>query len=366
MELSKIVIGTMRFRNKKSAISIIKKAIDCGFNYIDTSPAYCYKSENENSEAWVGEALLDAGYRNRVLVSSKCSPGNGGLGFCPFNRSKGLGVEKQEQFDSVFDQTLQRMKLETLDYYHLWTTHTMEQFDRAMRPRHWYDAAMRHRALGHFSQLGLTTHADAATVISFLKTGKFSTVTIPFNVLNRAQLPLVDYCEKNNIRVIAMNPLAGGLLAANARLKELAFRYLLSFPTLHILVGFTTLPQVDYAKRMLDTAPQYKKSRDQILSIVDSVIDSNETRCTGCGYCLPCPNNINVGACLAYYNLYKYMKLPEAKKTFTDKQWDDGLRLDRCSFCGTCTVKCPNQLPLRSIIKDAQSALYANQAKKIR
>jgi predicted aldo/keto reductase-like oxidoreductase len=36
MELSRIVIGAMRFKDRKSAINVIRFAIDCGFNYIDT------------------------------------------------------------------------------------------------------------------------------------------------------------------------------------------------------------------------------------------------------------------------------------------------------------------------------------------
>ena len=36
------------------------------------------------------------------------------------------------------------------------------------------------------------------------------------------------------------------------------------------------------------------------------------SRCTACGYCMPCPHHINVGASLAYYNAFKYMNLGEA------------------------------------------------------
>ena len=46
MQMSKIIIGAMRFRDRFSAISTIRAAIDTGFNYIDTSPAYCYTDDN--------------------------------------------------------------------------------------------------------------------------------------------------------------------------------------------------------------------------------------------------------------------------------------------------------------------------------
>jgi Fe-S oxidoreductase len=52
------------------------------------------------------------------------------------------------------------------------------------------------------------------------------------------------------------------------------------------------------------------------------------------------------------------MKIPHAKKSFKEKQWEDGLRLDRCTACGACSARCPNQLPLQDIIRDAQKLLY--------
>jgi uncharacterized protein len=358
MQRSKIVIGAMRFRDRKSAVEIIRRAVDAGFNYIDTSPCYCYKSETENSEAWVGDALSDPSYRSRVMVSTKCAPGDGGVGLGPFVPKSGFGVRTAQQVEQVAGQSLRRLNLPSIDYYHLWTTHTMEQFNAAMQPQGWYDGAAGCRQKGLFSHIGLTTHADPDMIIAFLESGKFETVTMPLNVVDLTRLPVVDYCRKKGIPMIAMNPLGGGFCAAHSALKELAFRYLMALENVHILVGFSAPAEVDYARWILDTAPQYKKSGQEILAKVDGLIDAKEPRCTGCGYCQPCPNGINLGACLAFYNVHKYLKVHLAKKGFLEKQWDNSMRLDRCAFCGTCSKRCPNRLALHDIIKDAQGQLY--------
>jgi uncharacterized protein len=357
MEPSRIVIGAMRFRDRKSAIETIRFAIDCGFNYIDTSPCYCYVDEAENSEAWVGEAVNDPRYRDRVMVSTKSSAGDGGLGLGQFNPKSGFGVRSPEQLRQVFNQSLGRMNLSGVDYYHLWTTHTQEQFDAAMKKGSWYDGVMEHKK--QWKHLGITSHGDAAAVISFLESGKFETVTIPFNVINTTRSAVVDYCEKKNIPVIAMNPLAGGFLAAHAGLKELALRFLLTFTNLRILVGFTSIPEVKYAKKILDTAVARPSDREKIRAKVDALIGAEGPRCTACGYCAPCPQSVNLGACLSYYNVYRYMRIKQAKKTFLQSQWNDTLRLDRCTSCGLCRQRCPNRLPLEAIIKDAKESLYA-------
>ncbi|HUI91429.1 MAG TPA: aldo/keto reductase [Chitinivibrionales bacterium] len=358
MKLSKILIGAMRFKDRASAAEIIHKAIDCGFNYIDTSPCYCYKSEKENSEAWVGAALATAGYRERVMVSTKCAPGDGGRGLGPFVASQGFGVRTTAHLAQMFKQSLARLGLPRLDFYHLWTTHTREQFEAAMQPGGWYDGVMEQKQKGMFDHLGITTHADPDTIIAFLETGKFETVTMPLNVIDLTRLKTVDYCAKKGIPVIAMNPLAGGFCAANSRLKELALRYLMALPNVHILIGFSAVNEVDYAKWILDTSPEHKQTAEQILKKVDTLIGAREPRCTACGYCQPCPQGINLGSCLSYYNIYKYMKLPHAKKAFKEKQWEASLKLDKCTACGTCSTRCPNQLPLDRIIADAKKLLY--------
>lgn len=355
MKHSKILIGGMRFKDGESARAIIHKAIDCGFNYIDTSPMYCRKDEEENSETWVGAALKDPKYRDRVMVSTKCSPGDGGLGLGEFRPEGGFGVRSKKKLQQVFEQSLRRMNLSRVDWYHLWTTHTMEQLEEAMKPGGWYDGVMVNK--DKWDHLGVTTHATSDIIIEFLETGKFESVTLPLNVINTTRLKAVEYCNKQGITVIAMNPFAGGFLAQHEKLKELALRYLMRLDV-HLLIGFSAVEEVEYAKWIEDTMDDYELTAAEILEEVGKLLDCSEERCTACGYCSPCPQNINVGASLSYYNLFKYMHLDSAKKAFNEKQWEDGLKLKKCVQCGICENRCPNNLPVLSIIKDAQELLY--------
>jgi predicted aldo/keto reductase-like oxidoreductase len=357
MEMSKIVIGAMRFKDRESAIATIHAAIDAGCNYIDCGPCYCYQSEAENSERWVGEAINHPDYRNRIMVSAKCSPGNGGWQLGELNAEKGFGVRSAKDLNRLFDQSKDRIGVDRFDYYHMWTTHTMEQLQEAFKPGGWYEG-VKGRG-GEWDHLGITTHADSKTIIQFLETGAFEVVTLPLNVVNTTRMDVVDYCAERNITVIAMNPLAGGFLAANERLKELALRFLFSLDNVHPLIGFASPEEAAYAHQILQSQAAYGRTTGQILQEAAELIHSDEPRCTACGYCQPCPEGINVGACLSYYNVYKYMKLVEAKEAFVNKQWEDGLRLDRCKSCGICESRCPNRLPVTAIIDDARTLLYA-------
>ncbi len=355
MDMSKIIIGAMRFKNRESAAEVIHRAIDAGFNYIDTSPCYCYQSETENSESWIGEAMTRPGYRERVMLSTKCAPGNGGMGMGEFD-PKGFGVRSVDQLRTVFETSLRRLGVSKVDYYHLWTTHTMEQFSEAQKPGGWLDGVRSMKSC--WDHLGITTHADNKTIVSFLESGLFETVTLPLNIVNRTRLKAVEWAVSRGIRVIAMNPLAGGFLATNPQLKELAFRYLMAMEGVHLLVGFSSVEEVDYAKWIMDTTPGRHDTPEKILEQVDALVDTTDPRCTSCGYCAPCPENINVGASLSYFNLYKYLGMQEAKTAFREKQWEEGLRLDRCQSCGVCETRCPNGLKVTEIIQEAKGAMY--------
>lgn len=363
MELSRIVIGGMRFGNKDDAITVIRHAIDCGFNYIDTSPVYCRQSEEECSEAWIGEALSDPSYRSRIMVSTKCTPGNGGLGFDDNYRPEGgFGVRSKDQLDEVFKQSQRRLKMEHFDYYHLWTTHTIEQFNEAMKPGGWYEGVQEHRS--DFDHFGVTTHADSDTIIHFLESGLFEIVTLPLNIINTTRMKAVEYCQKKGIKIIAMNPFAGGFLAQRDDLKELSLRYLLKLDNVYPLIGFSSSEEVDYAKHILETMGECTMSAEELWQAAHNLSNSDEPRCTACGYCQPCANDVNLGACLSYYNSVKYLNIESAKAEFQQKQWEDGLKLDNCNECMLCKTKCPNHLPLEKIIPEAKKLLYAGMEKK--
>lgn len=265
---------------------------------------------------------------------------------------------RKEQFKLVFEQSLKRLNLESLDFYHLWICHNQVLFDEAFKEGGWYEGFLEEKKAGRVKHLGITTHADADTIISFLETGLFETVTLPLNVLNRTRLKVVEYCRDKNIKVLAMNPLGGGFLAADERIKELAFKYLLSLDNVSILVGLTSVEEVEYAVRMQREYEANPLSTDIIVEKVKKIIPNEEPRCTGCGYCQPCPNFIDIGAALSYYNLYKYLGLKEAKQHFSDLQWNPRFRLDKCVSCGTCEKRCPNSLPVRNIIKDAVRIMF--------
>ncbi len=179
---------------------------------------------------------------------------------------------------------MRRLNIDALDFYHLWICHTNEQFAEAFKEGGWHEGFLKEKAAGRVKHLGITTHADADTIIGILETGRFETVTLPLNVLNRTRMKAVEYCREKNIRVLAMNPLGGGFLAADERIRELAFKYLLSQDNVSILLGLTSVEEVEFAIKMKKEYEANPLPTDSIVEKVKEIIPNEEPRCTGCGY----------------------------------------------------------------------------------
>ncbi len=83
--------------DKPEAIRMIRSAIDQGVNYLDTG----YPYHNGQSERVVGMALKD-GYRQKIRLATKLPP---------------QMVEKAEDFDRIFNEQMERLQVDKLDFY---------------------------------------------------------------------------------------------------------------------------------------------------------------------------------------------------------------------------------------------------------
>jgi predicted aldo/keto reductase-like oxidoreductase len=89
-------------------------------------------------------------------------------------------------------------------------------------------------------------------------------------------------------------------------------------------------------------------------------LDSGLVGCTGCRYCQPCPQDVDVPEILALYNEYYVRRgdetaLGELKRT-REARVPPAKWVSRCAKCGECEEKCPQQLPIRSLLEKTSRA----------
>ena len=203
-----------------------------------------------------------------------------------------------------------------------------------------------------------------------IDTGEFDTVLVPINVVARQALEeLVPYAKAHDVGVVAMKPYSVktstlitclynpslSLLSNEPELKTLlgndtasmaqsALRYVLSQDISVVIPGLQSIHEVEIAA---NTGSQYKGLSDKEKKHFN--IQDDEPYCRDCGFCLPCPQNIDIAAVLRFKMLAETYELKQwAKKLYSGLE----KKANQCTNCGECEPKCPYHLPIAKMLKD--------------
>lgn len=361
--LASLSIGCMRWPSREAAAEVINTCAPHGVTYLDTSPAYCFQTPEENTECWVGAAI--AGQRERFVVSAKCAVGGGSNDIGEYNPERGFSITTADQVRGMIDQSMRRLGVDHLDCYQLWAVHAPALFDAAHRPGGWLEGVLAARDEGLISHIGITGHADGDEIRRWVDSGWVEIITVPFNIMNTGRLEAMQYAMDNDIAVIAMNPLAGGFLgAASGPLAEkmadmgvssaadLALRYVASLG-ISALGGMTSAFE---AEMNTTTLSQPLWSPEEALALgarFTQLIESAPHFCTGCAYCMPCTEDLDIPGILRLRNYHKTFDLESARREYRDRsRRDERFQADRCTACGTCEGLCPNSLPVATLMAE--------------
>jgi len=349
-EFSAVGFGGMRFdvsRSNEENAELLLYARDKGINYFDTAPDYC----QDRSEPIFGIALRQmARQREQITVSTKRMP------------------DPHDDFAAVradVQQSLDRLGLDYIDVYHVWCTRSLEQYALAMRPGGLYESLRRLKEDGSIRHLAISTHLPGTEIRRIIDDGAFEGVLLGVNVLNfQFRWPGVKAAHEAGWGVVAMNPLAGGLIPQNHRALSFlaregddpttaALRFCVGCPEITVtLVGFTKREHIDTACRVAESARPF--TADDLEAVRRHLSQNMDVLCTGCGYCDGlCPRNVPVPSYMQFYNDRLLMHKTDAQMvehTRFHHGW--GLlharpaRAADCTACGRCEQACTQHLPI--------------------
>lgn len=351
MKVSRFGLGCMRFpSDEKEAIEMVRYAIDHGVNYLDT--AFVYK----DSEIITGKALKD-GYRNKTYLATKSPIWN---------------INKHEDFEKYLDEELNRLGTDHIDVYLL---HNMNH-------GHWekvkqFDGLT---FLDKMVEKGKIVH-KAFSIHNTLKAFKeivdfydWEMAQIQLNILDVNQQVGVEglkYAAAKELAVVIMEPLRGGYILNTVpqeaqdlidqypekrSLVEWCFRWLYNMPEVSVILsGTSNLQQLkDNLKIFEYTAANVMSEED--LTLIKLIREAYEAKksigCTGCRYCMPCPQGVNIPEIFKLYNSQQLMKSHVIDTVvYQSNLVPAGAGADQCVVCGICAEKCPQTLEIPELLQ---------------
>ena len=372
-KLSVLGFGCMRLPMKEQvvdeerAIKQIRLAIENGVNYVDSAPPY----HMGESEKILGKALLD-GYRNKVKIATKLTP---------------FMLHKAEDMEKMLNTQLQKLQTDHIDYYLL---HGLEaEFWKKMQRFGALKFLEKAKKEGKIANMGFSFHGSISTFKEIIEANDWTMCQIQYNFLDeklQAGTEGLKYAASKKLAVMVMEPLRGGSLANKLPVEaqkiydavpikrtpaEWGLRWVWNHPEVTlVLSGMNQEKQILENIKTAESALPSSMNPNE-LKVIKSVSDAYrkllKVSCTGCQYCIPCPNGVNIPRNFhAYNDLYISGDEQQARGMYAMFLMGGltGIRADAalCKDCKQCMVRCPQGINIPEKLKEVAKELGGPKA----
>lgn len=355
LQVSVLGFGCMRFPvigndnsriDEEQAMKMIHHAIDNGINYFDT--AYPYHahdfSKGGASEPFLAKALKN-GYREKVYLATKLPS---------------WLVESREDMDRFLDEQLERLDTGAIDFYLL---HSLDRISWKKLLQfgvlEFLNSAIEAEKIRY---AGFSYHDEVGLFKEIVDAYNWTFCQIQYNYLDeefQAGREGLNYAAGKGLAVVAMEPLRGGTLvnglppaarkvmldaAPERTAVEWALQWLWRQP--EVTVVLSGMSHLDHVKENIQLANDFSqkewtaKDKDTLQSAVGITRELQRVNCTDCGYCMPCPEGVNISRNFALCNDHYMVQDPAAKLRY-QRLLSETAKASNCVQCGQCEPLCP-------------------------
>ncbi|MCL2217113.1 MAG: aldo/keto reductase [Defluviitaleaceae bacterium] len=297
----------------EESTAILRRAYESGITLYDTANGYT------TSEDRIGIALGDV--RNKIVLCTKS------------------GAKTPELLMEHIENSLKMLRTDCIDVFQV---HNPGFVPRPGGEDGLYDCLKKAQSQGKIRFIGMSAHKlDVAR--EAVESGLYVTMQFPISHISTDdELDLVELCRKENVGLLGMKALCGGLLT-NAKA---AFAFLRQYDNVIPIWGIEKMHELEeiitYEKKppILDSVLKKEIAKDKA--------ELAEAFCRACGYCLPCPANIPIPMAARMTFLLGRM----SKESFLTPEWEENMRrINDCTVCGHCTANCPYELNTPELLK---------------
>jgi predicted aldo/keto reductase-like oxidoreductase len=318
---------------------LLNRALDEGINFVDTADCY------GDSEEKIGTALGQR--REKFYLSTK------------IDERDGPGVQKK------LERCLRRLKTDWIDLV-LFHDVRGDEYDRLFE-RGGLETLEAAKRDGKIREIGISIHHSLPMMRRAVESGVFSVLMVAYSAFDedRLEADLIPRAHKRGVGVVAMKPLAGGILAEGPSetkgraitegesLAQISLHYVLANPTISCAIpGMKELYELE--ENLCVGRQPRKLNPDEIKRLMEGVGDAGKGFCRNCGYCLPCPEGIPIPDIFRFESYHDRYGL----KDWAIKQYRSlAVKAVACSECRQCEELCPYGVPIPERLKSAHQIL---------
>ena len=319
LRISRVGLGGIPIQRIDAASTgeLVRGLMDAGVNYVDTARGYTV------SEEYLGEAL--EGVRDRWVVATKSM------------------ARTREEMARDIEISLKNLRTGYIDLYQVHNP-TVAQLEQVAAPGGALEALQEARAAGKIGHIGVTAHSTAVFELA-LRMDWVETIMFPYNIVETQGEALMRAAAAQGVGFIAMKPLAGGAIEDAA----LAMRFLAAQPEVDVIIPGMADPREAEVNltAAADTAPLTAEEQ----AAMERIRRQLGTRfCRRCNYCAPCTAGISIPAVFLMQGyLTRYGLGDWARARYAAMP----VKASACVECGVCETRCPYELPIRQMLKQA-------------
>ena len=359
-ELSVLGFGCLRFPQSKGKIDMeatakqIVEAVEAGVNYFDT--AYVYGG----SEAALGQILEENGLRDRVKIATKLPH---------------YLIKSRQGLEKMFREELKRLRTDHVEYYLMHMLCDLDTWERlkTLGIEEWI---AQKKASGEIGQIGFSYHGSTDMFCKLVDAYDWDFCQIQYNYLDehtQAGRRGLYHAHARGLPVIIMEPLRGGrlvnLLPAEAKklmadsgrnwsAAQWGLRWL--WDQKEVTVVLSGMNSREMVAENIRTACEARvgdlteEDHGLLAAVVEAINASVKVGCTACGYCQPCPKNVDIPGAFAAYNRYHTESRAGAKKDYLKCTLfrKNHTHAGNCIGCGKCEKHCPQGIEIRKELEN--------------
>ncbi len=312
--VNKVAFGALPVQRvgREAAVKLLRRALDGGITFFDTARGYT------DSEEKLGAAFQ--GLRDRLFIATK------------------TGATTPEAFRADLETSLRNLRTDHIDIYQF---HNPAFVPRPGDGSGLYECMLEAKKAGKILHIGITNHRIGLAE-EIVESGLYETLQYPFCLLaSERDIALAEKTAAAGMGFIAMKALSGGLIT-NARA---ACAFLNEYPVLPIY-GMQRPEELEEFLAFLREPPA-------LTAELRAVIEADRAQlagdfCRGCGYCMPCPQGIQINTCARMSLLLR--RSPSAMWL---SELGQGMmkQAEKCVECRQCVSKCPYGLDTPALLK---------------